>query len=497
MARSPRGSGSGRAATSLNELYEYVFDAVQARNPNQTPRCQVDMQGELLLARSPRQRIRAVPLPADLRAAMSDQNMYTRLGAVSELQARLTGGNLAAAAGAYEALRGMVNDIRYVAEPAAAAVAAAAIQPEPDRVSFGQVSQGDAVPAQRIRLTGPPIARAVTLRPSQNWIRCTLTADGFDVAPDTSLPGQFQGTVEVKGPTGRATITVDLDVSAASPEGRPAAEPAVAPSPVPPPRSTSGTKPLQRQRPRQNQSPRQNQRPRTPQQQRPLQHQRTLQSRKPRQRVGSFIRRWWNSPDTPLMRAAGAVISAFLLVLSAFTLLYVLGAPVAASYLNEDFGLYPWAVALALAGLVVAALERPYRWATTFVHALVAADSLVMLLYVIHLDDTDASTTSDRYAEHLQNMLGNTVIAVAIGAALLSVVLVRHYREVQSVFSLAILWLTAIGYAFALTSMTDASVTVVWIGIEMVSAAAAVALASAVVLLATRRRPEGTDQIPR
>ena len=215
---------------SLNELYEYVFDAVRDRNPNQTPSRQVDMQGELYLARSQRRRIQAAPLPADLQAALTDQNMYTRLGAVSELQARLQSDNLPAAAGAYAALAGLVNDIRYVAEPATAAAAGAAIRPDPDRVSLGRVGPGAAVPAQRVRLPGPPIARACTLRPSDDWIRCALTEDGFDVSADTSRTGRFEGTIEVKGPTGRATVTVELDVAgraagpAAGPEAGPAPE---------------------------------------------------------------------------------------------------------------------------------------------------------------------------------------------------------------------------------------------------------------------------------
>src|ERR1700759_2906852 len=128
---------------SRNELYEYVFDTVRDRNPNQTPSRQVDMQGELYLARSQRRRIQAAPLPADLQAAMTDQNMYTRLGAVSELQARLNGDNLAAAA--------------------------AMVHPAPARLDFGQFSPGEATPALRVRLAGPPIARACTLRPSQDW----------------------------------------------------------------------------------------------------------------------------------------------------------------------------------------------------------------------------------------------------------------------------------------------------------------------------------------
>ena len=228
---------------SLNELYEYVFDAVRDRNPNQTPSRQVDMQGELYLARSQRRRIQAAPLPADLQAALTDQNLYTRLGAVSELQARLQSDNLPAAAGAYAALAGLVNDIRYVAEPATAAAAGAAIRPDPDRVSLGRVRPGAAVPAHQVRLPGPPIARACTLRPSHDWIRCALTADGFDVSADTSRTGRFEGTIEVKGPTGRATVTVELDVAGRAAETEAGPAPEVAATPAPAPDSEAGPEP--------------------------------------------------------------------------------------------------------------------------------------------------------------------------------------------------------------------------------------------------------------
>jgi len=46
---------------SLNELYDYIFDEVHERNPHQTPSRQVDLQGELYIARSPAKRIRPAP----------------------------------------------------------------------------------------------------------------------------------------------------------------------------------------------------------------------------------------------------------------------------------------------------------------------------------------------------------------------------------------------------------------------------------------------------
>jgi Caspase domain len=76
---------------SLTELYDYVFDKVREQNPHQTPSRQVDLSGEFYLARSRRLRIRPAPIPPDLQAAITDPNMYTRLGAVSELRSRLAG----------------------------------------------------------------------------------------------------------------------------------------------------------------------------------------------------------------------------------------------------------------------------------------------------------------------------------------------------------------------------------------------------------------------
>ena len=91
---------------SLNELYDFVFDSVRSRNPHQTPTRDIEMQGELYLARSRRRRIAPAPLPGDLQAALDDANPYARLGAVAELRVRLLSDNLPVAAGAQAALLG-------------------------------------------------------------------------------------------------------------------------------------------------------------------------------------------------------------------------------------------------------------------------------------------------------------------------------------------------------------------------------------------------------
>jgi hypothetical protein len=198
---------------ALNELYDYVFERVREQNPNQTPSRDIEMQGELYLARSRRRRIRAMPIPADLQAAVTDPNMFTRLGALTELRSRLGSDNLPVAAGAYDALTVMADtDIRHVADAAAAALGEAAVQVAEPALNFGRVAE-DSGPAHRaIRLLGLPLARACTLVPSHDWIRVDETDDGFDVIVDTSATGIRSGSIAVTGPTGEAVITVDVEV---------------------------------------------------------------------------------------------------------------------------------------------------------------------------------------------------------------------------------------------------------------------------------------------
>ena len=197
---------------ALDELYDYVFDKVQEQNPHQTPSRHFELEGELYLARSPR-RIRPAPIPPDLQAAINDPNIYTRRGAVSELQVRLASDDLPVAAGAYQALAELArNDIQYVAELAAAALRQAAVRPEETELHFGQRQQGSAAPHHVVRLLGPHIARACTPHASDDWIRVNPTPEGFDVAVDTTRTGPLRGNLDLKGLTGEAVIAIDAEI---------------------------------------------------------------------------------------------------------------------------------------------------------------------------------------------------------------------------------------------------------------------------------------------
>ncbi|MBV9141643.1 MAG: caspase family protein [Pseudonocardiales bacterium] len=204
---------------SLNELYDYVFDKVREQNPHQTPSRDVQLQGELYLARSRRRRIHALPIPADLRAAMTDPNMITRLGAVSELRSRLMGEDLPAAAGARDALVEMTRtNIGYVAEPAAAALREAAVHTAEIELHFGQLVQGSRPAHQTVHPLGPPLARVCTFHASHRWIHITETTDGFEVSIDTAQAGTLRGEITLKGLTGETVIPIDATVITPDPE---------------------------------------------------------------------------------------------------------------------------------------------------------------------------------------------------------------------------------------------------------------------------------------
>lgn len=216
---------------SLNELYDYVFDRVRSRTPHQTPSRDIEMSGELYLARSRRRRIRPAPVPPDLQAAMTDPNMFTRLGAVSELRSRLASDDLPVAAGAYDALADIARtDIQYVADAAAAGMQDVALGVEEPELYFGQVRQGSDPLHRTLHLLGPPLSRTCTFQASHTWLTVEETPGGFDVSVDTSVVGRRQGSVTITGPTGEVTIPVDVEITpGATEQPPPSSKPAASP----------------------------------------------------------------------------------------------------------------------------------------------------------------------------------------------------------------------------------------------------------------------------
>lgn len=181
------------------------------RNPRQTPTRDFKLQGELYLARSNRKRVVAAPLPRQLAAALHDDSMFARLGAVGELRARLNSSDLPTALGAHAALTDVArNDILYVADAATSAIEGAALAAAETTLEFGEVEAGRESAALSLRLLGPAIALSATAEPSARWMLVAPTAAGFDVSVLTDRVGVQRGSITVSGPTG----SVDVDVTA-------------------------------------------------------------------------------------------------------------------------------------------------------------------------------------------------------------------------------------------------------------------------------------------
>lgn len=223
---------------ALGELYEYLFDRVRERNPKQTPSRDIEMQGELYLARSRRRRVKPSPVPADLAAAIAAENPFTRLGAVAELRRRLTSANLEVAVGAFEALEAMSStDVQHVAEAAGEALGRAAVRVEPPEIRL--VAAPGSVVVEAVRASGPPVAREVRFAASHAWIGVVETAAGAELSVTAGESGVRRGKVVVTGLTGETVVVVEIETvpeSAVVPEPGsrvvPEPEPEVVPEPV-------------------------------------------------------------------------------------------------------------------------------------------------------------------------------------------------------------------------------------------------------------------------
>jgi len=126
-----RGLASGEADrdqdgyVGLDELYDYVYDAVRSVTTSQTPsKWTFGVQGDLQLARRSGPVAIPVPLPAELQESVDSPLAGVRFGAVHELQLLLSRPHPGRALGARLALERLTDDdSRMVAAAATAALA--------------------------------------------------------------------------------------------------------------------------------------------------------------------------------------------------------------------------------------------------------------------------------------------------------------------------------------------------------------------------------------
>jgi hypothetical protein len=115
---------------SLNELYDYIFDKVREQNPYQTPSRDVEMQGDLYIARRSRPVSTPAPLPPELQQAIDQPLAGIRAGAVHELVRLLEARHAGLALAARLALEGLTEDDSRTVSAAAVAALRSGLPPD-------------------------------------------------------------------------------------------------------------------------------------------------------------------------------------------------------------------------------------------------------------------------------------------------------------------------------------------------------------------------------
>jgi len=193
---------------SLGELYDYVFDRVREQNPRQTPGRDVEMSGDVYLAKSRHKKVRPVPIPEAIVAALREPDPTYRRGAVVELRDRLGHPDLGVALGALEALQAVARaDTKSVADDAAAVIAASAPRVSPPGLDFGEIAFGAAVAVEReLHVDGVPLAREVRVDADPPL---SAVVDGSVVTVTFSPTDRaYAGSLTLTSPTGSVVVPV-------------------------------------------------------------------------------------------------------------------------------------------------------------------------------------------------------------------------------------------------------------------------------------------------
>lgn len=139
---------------SVEELYDFVYERVQQRMPNQRPRIKSEVEGRILIARNAAAPpVEPLDVDAQLRALTRSHLVGARLGAVSELAELLEGTNPFLAQAARAELRRLSDDDSVRVSTAA-------------RGALGEPAEAVEEPARTPPSRGP--ARA-TVAPTSSW----------------------------------------------------------------------------------------------------------------------------------------------------------------------------------------------------------------------------------------------------------------------------------------------------------------------------------------
>ncbi len=149
----------GDGLIEVNELYDYVYQQVRAKAPQQNPQRKFDLEGTLYLASSRRRRPPLHGLPAGIAQAILGPHPRIREAAVSDLIELAHSAEPAQARAAHAALLQLAAD----SDVAISRLAADALR------SLGEEQPARPAPSTPSPRYRPPQARRLPITPDQEW----------------------------------------------------------------------------------------------------------------------------------------------------------------------------------------------------------------------------------------------------------------------------------------------------------------------------------------
>jgi uncharacterized RDD family membrane protein YckC len=212
---------------ALDELYDYVYDKVQAATPNQTPgKWTFGVQGDLYIARRSRPVTIPAPLPPELQEAIDSPLAEVRAGALKHLARLLQSRHAGLALAARLTLEHLTGDDSRAVSAAATAALGAQAQPsgEPrearpqlalsaSAVDFGRLPLHSRPPTQRVRVHnagGGSLNAQIAAAPT--WVQAEHAGDELVLTVNPDRIGTLTGEVVIESQGGSASVRVTAQV---------------------------------------------------------------------------------------------------------------------------------------------------------------------------------------------------------------------------------------------------------------------------------------------